>query len=128
MKSTQLITGITDRLHQRRLGGWLKALQPRYDVSRRADEFVQCVVSFQRQKVTNSWFDAIVIVMVSDPRVTAFPKASMSSEYYQDFGLQMLKNISIASAQVTLSLYLDNQLVLYFPLLQDTTSTLNQST
>ena len=88
MKSTQLITGITDRLHQRRLGGWLKALQPRYDVSRRADEFVQCVVSFQRQKVTNSRLDAILIVMVSDPMITAFMKASKYPEYPQDFGLQ----------------------------------------
>ena len=66
--------GITDPLHQRRLSGWLKALQPRYDVSRRADEFVQCVVSFQRQKVT--------------ARVTAF---TLKSENYQDFGLQMVK-------------------------------------
>ena len=69
-------------MHQRRLGGWLKALQPWYDVSRRADEFVQCAASFQRQEVTNSWFDAILIDMVSDPRVTSFPKASMNPEYY----------------------------------------------
>ena len=91
MKSTQLIMGITDPLHQRRLGGWLKALQPRYDVSvvsRRADEFVQCVVSFQRQKVTNSWFDAILIVMVSDPMITAFVEVFKYPEYPQDFGLQ----------------------------------------